>query len=1056
MRHYLLATCAIAALSPALAVPALAETVSEDVTETLRTSTIKDGAPDFITIAEGASVTLEDGVAVWQDSNHDVTNEGTIAIEDGDPGSTGISSTAGAQGTIENSGTITVDESYEGEDSDNDGDLDGPFAVGSNRAGIRTLGAHEGDILNSGTIAVEGKDSFGIVLGGALTGDLSNTGDISVVGDRSVGVQTGDITGDVTLGGSIGAQGEDAMAVHLGGDVTGAVTVTGDLAVTGYRNTSAPSDTSKLDADDLLQGGPALLIEGDVTGGVHIAGASGEGEEASEAASVISYGAAPGVLIGGTEGALTLGPVADNGDAFGLVVDGTVEGRGVYAGVSATGLQIGGRGGAVTVANGMSVGGGIGANSTDAAATALHIGNGASVPVLRVSGALAAVSGNSDTSQATALLVNEGATVTTIRNSGSISAETGAKGTARAIHDKSGTVALIENSGSIAASGAGEGRAIAIDLSANASGATIRQTEVAEDVEAPSITGDVRFGSGNDVFEVADGTVTGNVAFGAGDNQLTLSGDAEMAGDVTFGSGADAMSLTGQSVHHGTVDFGGGADTLNIGGDAVFTGGLANAGSLAVNVSGGQFNIHTPSSIASLDMGENATLGVLLDKEEGAGTLLNVSGNASFAGGATLALQLADVSDAEGRYTVLQAGSLDGLDGLETDTALIPFLFKASIAEDAGANQLAVDIARRDAQELGFNRSQATAYDAIFAALGEDDEIGGVFLGITDGDQFRDTVNQMLPDHAGGAFQGISLGTRAFIRQLADPHNPTYEMGGLDIIVSAAGWDLNKDQGETAAFDEGGLGFSLAAQKDIGFGKLGLSGTWLWNDYTSGGDDNRITSDTYELAAFWQGQWGGIAAFSRASIGTVNFDGRRNFHGMDGSDQIDREVSRNWDGTMMSFSGGVSGEGGGRMFFFRPALSFDYIRLEEDGYSETGGGKGLNLIVEDRTSDEFAVNGSMTVGVDLKGTTNQATGWFRLETEGGWREIVGGSLGATTAHFEDGERFTLEPEQVDSGWFARLRAVGGASNYSFTGSVGAEDRLDDVALTLRGSARMRF
>jgi hypothetical protein len=39
------------------------------------------------------------------------------------------------------SGKIIVDESFTPTDTDNDGDLDGAFATGSNRFGIRTNGA---------------------------------------------------------------------------------------------------------------------------------------------------------------------------------------------------------------------------------------------------------------------------------------------------------------------------------------------------------------------------------------------------------------------------------------------------------------------------------------------------------------------------------------------------------------------------------------------------------------------------------------------------------------------------------------------------------------------------------------------------------------------------------------------------------------------------------------------------------------------------------------------------------------------------------------------------
>jgi hypothetical protein len=99
-------------------------------------------------------------------------------------GAVGIAALAGTSGDIVNSGTITIDEPYTPTDSDNDGDLDGPFALGSNRFGIRTEGAHSGKIDNSGTIAVEGNDSAGIWLGGPLAGAFAHDGKTTVLGDN--------------------------------------------------------------------------------------------------------------------------------------------------------------------------------------------------------------------------------------------------------------------------------------------------------------------------------------------------------------------------------------------------------------------------------------------------------------------------------------------------------------------------------------------------------------------------------------------------------------------------------------------------------------------------------------------------------------------------------------------------------------------------------------------------------------------------------------------------------------------------------------------------------
>ena len=1077
MHRYLLASTAVLAL----AAPAAAETISTAVTQPVRTSTVKAGGPDAITITSSGSVKPSSGTAVTMDSNHSVTNQGTIAITNAD-GATGILANAGTTGDIVNSGTITIDESYSPTDTDKDGDLDGPFALGSNRFGIRTAGGHTGKLVNSGTITVEGNDSAAIWLGGPLTGAFTHDGTSTVTGDRSVAVRAETIDGPVRLAGTVTARGEDAVGARFTGDVAGPMVVQGKISASGYRYTSPPSGgSSNLDDDDLLQGGSALMIEGNVGGGIVLAVAPKDTsnsdddedddgiEDAKEgSAAVTSYGAAPAMIVGATDRAISIGPVAGTAAQFGLLVDGTVTGAGVYSGIDATGLLIGGRGGAVSIANGMGIAGTVAASSNGASATALHIGAGASVPQVQISGTVSAAGGNAATAKATAIRIDQGAAVATIRNSGTIkAAAAGTTGSATAITDLSGGLTLIENSGAISASGAeaSSDRNIAIDLSANTVGATVRQTQVAAGVTAPTIAGDIRFGSGNDRFEIADGSVKGNAHFGAGSNTMNLSGDATFAGRATFGAGIDALSLAGSSKFEGVLDLGGGADSLTLAGTSLFSGKLLNAAGAAVNVTGGTLSVEGPVSLGSLSVGANGVLVATLDKTAGEGSLYDVAGTASFADGATLALRLGDVEDAEGRYTVLQAGAITGLADLATKTDSIPFMFKATLASDAAANTIAVDVAKRTAEELGLNRSQSAAYDAVFAAIGRDDDVEDVFLGITNGERFRHAVGQMLPDHAGGAFEGVSLGARTFARQVADPSSPVYLIGGLDVLVSAGGWTSDKREGATAAYNLGGFGFSAAGEVDTRIGSFGAGATWFWNEYDNGSDLTRILSDTYELSAYWRGNWGGFSAHGRGSIGLVDFSGRRTFTGMVGDEAVEKSVHGEWNGTLMTLTGGASYEGRRGNLFFRPAVSVDYLSLDEDGYTETGGGEALDLIVEERKSDELAVNGGLTLGLDFIGRggggsllrpSSAERTWFRIEAEGGWREIVGGSLGSTTARFEDGTSFTLDPEQTDSGWYARLRASGGSSMFELSGELGAEERHERTGLSLRGTLRMGF
>ncbi|WP_294389867.1 autotransporter domain-containing protein [uncultured Sphingomonas sp.] len=1058
MRRLLASTCLFALFAPLHA----ETTVTTKRTDTVRTATIKSGAADDLRITGDGSLTPNGGTAVTLDSSNKVTNEGTIQITNADFAA-GIVATSGS-GAIANSGKIILDETYAPTDTDKDGDLDGPFAVGRGRVGIRTAGAFSGTIANSGTVTVEGNDSTGVLLGGKLTGAFTHDGTTGVTGDRAVGVQLGAVDGNVRLAGAISANGLSASAARLDGDINGAVVVQGKLSATGYRATTG-ADASKLDADDLLQGGPTLSVAGNVSGGIVFAVPPKDAsatdndedkdgiEDAKEgSAEVTAFGAAPAVQIGTAGRAVAIGAVVNTGTGFGVVVDGTIVSAGVYANVDGTGMKVGGLGGAVTIAGGIGINGSVGATS-QRNATALQIGTGASVPEVRVAGTVSATGGSGSGAVATAILVDGGANVTTIRNSGTIKATAGGNdASALAIADRAGTVTLVGNSGTISASGAlaASDRNVALDLSNNGNGVTVRQTVVASGT-APAITGDIRFGGGSDVLDVADGTVQGKTSFGAGANRLTLSGDAAYSGTASFGAGNDAVSLAGSSTFDGAFDFGSGADTLTLAGTARVSASFANARGLAVAVNGGTLNVARGAAVGSLSVAQGGVLGVTLDKSAGAGTLIDVAGTASFAAGSELAITLANLTNAEGRYVVLRAGTLTGAGNLASDSALLPFVYKGNVS--ASGTELAVDIARKSTAELGLNRSQATAFNAVYAALGADQKVATALLGQTDGDNFRKSLRQMLPDHAGGTFEEVTMGSRAFARILADPSAPFKDEGKWGYWISQAAWGTSKSLDDTASYDVTGWGLTGGAEIKTGLGNFGASFGYLWSRDADGSTANEVSANQYELAGYWRGVWDGLQTYARVSGARITFDGDRRFSGKAGNETLALNANTGWDGTLWSAAGGASYEFYSGNFTLRPIVAVDYYRLKEDGHAESGGGRAFDLIVASRTSDELAVTGSVAAGLEIGGT-DADSGWFRVELEGGRRQVAGGSLGNTVARFDGGESFTLVPEDRTSGWVGKLRAVGGNSGFRVGGEANVEQQQGRAALSLRATLQL--
>ncbi|WBO24015.1 autotransporter outer membrane beta-barrel domain-containing protein [Sphingomonas abietis] len=1044
MRHLFATTCLTPIAFGLIAAPALAATATIGAAQTtpVLTSTANAGSAADVSITSAGSIApTVAGAAVTLDSNNSVTNAGAISYS-GVSGTSGILANAGVTGTITNSGTITDNETYVRTDTNGDGVLDGAYAQGSDRYGIRTPGGLAGNVVNSGTITVEGNDSAGIALGGTLTGSLQQSGTITVTGDRSVGISTGAITGDASIGGTISASGTNASGVLLNGDVGGALVVQATITSTGYSATTAPTDLTKLTAANLLQGGPTMQISGNVAGGALFTAATSTTDSsgtttATTASALTSYGSAPALLVGATDHAITLGAVASDTAKHGLVLNGTIAGLGVYDGFAANGLVIGGQGGAVTIANGMTQAGTVSATSNDASATAIRIGSGASVPEIVNSGTISATGATKATDASVGIQIDAGSSIATITNSGSITTTAGTAASDTAILDKSGNVTIVTNSGTISATGS-TATNVAIDLSAATANTTVSQPAAASGGTTPAITGDIRFGSGNDNLVIAGGTVTGNVSFGAGSN---------------------SMALSGTSTYTGTTDFGGGTDSLSLSGTASFSGAIVNGGGLAVKLAGGTLALSGTgaTTIGSLAVSGGGTLGVTIDGTTGASTLYQVSGAASFDTGSKLALHFSDLNYTAGTYTVITAGSLSGVGNLSTTGVALPWLFESQVATNAAGNGVNVIVTRKTAAELGLNRSESSAYNAIYAAIAGDKPIGDSFLNFSDSASFKAGLRSLMPDFAGASFDTVTSGSRATARFLADPDAPLVDEGKWGFWLQQVGWGHTKSIGDTAGYRITGWGASGGAEiKAGGFGRFGLSLAYLSGTNDDAGSDNDVDSSHYELGVYWRADWGGLHAFARGSAATIDFKSHRRFEGMDGTTQVLRTAEGDWNGKLYSGAAGLSYRLELGKFSLRPQASLDYYKLHEGHYAEAGGGTGMDLIVNARDSDQSAANGAIALGYNFFDSTADDGGFLRTEIEGGRRQLIGGKLGDTTAHFAGGDDFTLTPDDPTSGWTGAFRIKGGATGYVISGELDGEKQDSHVAVALRAGLQVGF
>ena len=1061
MRILLATAVAIAPLMAASG--ALAEVViSTARTTPITTLNATGSGPDSIRIASGGSIAVNSGVAVTVNSSHNFTLEGgSISFgATSASGSTGVLIEGGNTANVTIGGPISLLDDIVTEtdtDTDNDGDIDGPFAHGSNRYGVRLTGAAPltGDItVNSGAqIAVDGDNSYGISLEAPLDGDFDMLGFVQTTGADSYGVRvTGDVSGDVRTAGTITARGPNSTALAVEGDVGGAMVIHSNITSSGYRYTTRPGERpdgfeetaandegllflDELDPDDLLQGGPAVSIQGNVAGGVVLErgpiysslGIEGDDDgdgvkngdedddgdgtpnrtdtdrdgdgllDANESTPVVNqYGSAPAIEIGSASRSISLGAVGTGDNAYGFINRGSVTAQGVYDGVAANSIVLGGNAGqTVNIAGGVRNEGTIVSLSFDADSTAIRFGEGAVAPTMINTNAITAGSSSDLATTTTAVRIDAGAVVNSLVNSGNILASTGG-GTANTfgIRDLSGTLTSITNTRSIQATvNANDdndpitGVATAIDVSANTTGVTLVQNGTAAtptegnpdtdgdgvpDGNEPNIFGAIRLGSGGDTLDIRNGIVSG---------------------DISFGDGADSLLVTG---------------------GAVVRGGLTDTdGALAIDVSNGTLQARqtTVLDLTTLNVGNDGNLVVTLDPTNNTSGYFNVSGTATLADGAGLGVRFDSLLTGPGRFTLIDAGTLNfgdiDLTSLEENS---PYLYVVEAGADIPAGQVFADVRRRTAEEAELITVEAQMFDSFYGALGGADAgaVRDAFLAQTGREEFVNLYEQLLPDHSGGPLLSLASGVDAVTRALTG-RNASAAPGETSAWVQEINFYADKDKTDTYGFRSEGFGVAGGIERGTGLGAVGLSVAFTSSDLEDpeAEAEEVLSASLLELGLYWRAQGQYWTTWARAAAGYASFNSERRFVGAG----LNLSNESDWNGFTLAAAGGLSYEREFGRFTIRPEAYAEFFSLSEDGHLEEGGGDGFDLEIDDREGHMFsataAVNFGMKMGQD---------DWLRPELRVGWRQNISVDPGETIARFRSGGGdFTLTPDTIEGG-----------------------------------------
>ncbi|MBY0564221.1 MAG: autotransporter outer membrane beta-barrel domain-containing protein [Hyphomonadaceae bacterium] len=1023
--------------------------------------------PGDITVASGGSITVTTNQsAITVDSNNDVSNAGTLASNDAN-GTRGIRLLGGNTGNITNSGSISLLESYVRADSDNDGNPDGPWAQGSDRHGILlNSGTFTGDILNTGSISIEGNSSTGIRLDGLLVGDLTSRGTINIVGDGSAAVAinggaAAGVNGDVRIAGAVTVRGLNSAGVLVNAPISGSLNVNGSWNVSGYSLASLSPSTTGLDPDDLLQGGPAIGVHFSVANGVTVEGigveddtdddadgvteAAGDTDDDATAAITVS-GSSPAMLIQADPSAnLVIGP---GSRGFGVHIRGVMTSSGQYNGFDATAIQIQGNAGrTVTIANGVAVDNTVRATAFDGDAFGVVIGNAASVSEVRVRRELSAVSVSDLSQTATALDIRAGASVPAVSNSGVIRAQQfGEIGDAVVIRDASNTLATITNSGTILAQliptdadpsddvlpPAPSGDAVAIDVSASTIGVTLNQI-----ADTP--------------FNDDDTT----------DNDSASRPIVQIEGDVRFGSGADAFNLLA-GVVNGDVSFGAGADVFTINNGADFTGRLNDAdGQLVLNVQNGDFNhLGGAINLTSATFGASGLLGITLAANPAQSTFINASGAITFAAGAQIDVAVPAGLPVSGSHVFLTAaGGLIGEEQfLNTVLPGTSYLYELRINAVSGdPNSLEAAYLLRSAAALGLTSNQAAAFDNILAALRLNDDAAAAFASLANASTFMDAYGDLMPSYASAATElaatAIQQSQSAASNRLA--HTRLHDLDEVSVWAQEIGYGLERtpESVNGQAFRGQGFGLAVGIDGPLSNGALfGLGASFLTSEADEPGrPEGELSTWLTQGNAYLGAAMGPIDLDFVAGVGVGKMRSRRFI-------EIGSGFAADTEAEWWAYEGHGAVRASAPLamadwFIVTPQVALTYVYLNEEGYEESGGGEAFDLEADAATSQRLWAD----AGVEISARRRLgANGFWAPRLYAGYRANAIDEGAERTFRFAAaGNDFTLTDEPLGEGGALVGLGLDATNGYS-TLSLSYEGELGDQIERHSVNAAVRF
>jgi fibronectin-binding autotransporter adhesin len=522
--------------------------------------------------------------------------------------------------------------------------------------------------------------------------------------------------------------------------------------------------------------------------------------------------------------------------------------------------------------------------------------------------------------------------------------------------------------------------------------------------------------------------VAGTLQLGAGGTSGSVAGNIQNAGALVFNR-SDSYDFTGAISGAGMVNQAG-TGTLRFGGAQTYSG--------ATSVSAGTLQADGSLLSSALNVGVNGTLtgtgtvgtttvaGRIAPAGSGAGTL-NVAGNYLQQAGSIYAVTLpaagaADLIRITGTAT-LQGGTVQ----VANSGTLFHLGARATILTATGGRagtfagaSLATPLSQPFLSfGLGYTANDAflqvqrnaVPFASAGGTLNEIDAATGVeglvqtsplYIAIAESPDLASAraAFDLVSGEIHATARGVLLDESRYVREAALARTAGAGAAGTSIWGHATGAWGHADGGApggAAPIDRKAQAILIGLDTGLGGWRAGAIGGYSHSRIDADARASTANVDSYHVAAYVGGRWGGTALRLGGAYAWHNFDTRRtiSFSGFSDSER------GNYDGRAFQLFGEIAQRFDLRQLRVEPFGALAHVRLSTGAFTETGGAAALSGRKESEETSFSSLGLRGSVGLGALGTGAS------LRASAAWRHAFGDTVPTALLAFGSGTPFTI-------------------------------------------------